>query len=207
VSKRGSLFCVVAPSGAGKTTLVRALVNKVPGIQVSISTTTRAMRPADMEGIDYYFVTHDQFKQQIEAGSFLEYAEVFGNFYGTSRHWVESHLAEGVDVILEIDWQGARYIKGTFPHALGIFVLPPSLMALNARLVGRAQDSEDVISVRMKQAADDIMHYKEQDFVIINADLELALKELEHIVYAARLRTQIAQGRLDNLLAELTQSG
>lgn len=186
--------------------MVRALVNKVPGIQVSISTTTRAMRPADMEGVDYYFVTKEEFKRQIEIGNFLEYAEVFGNFYGTSRYWVQSHLAEGVDVILEIDWQGARYIKKTFPEAVGIFVLPPSLAALNARLVGRAQDTEDVISLRMEQALDDIMHYKEQDFVVINADLELALKELEHIVYAARLRTQMTQSRLDNLLAELVQS-
>lgn len=207
MSKSGSLFCIVAPSGAGKTTLVRALVNKVPGIQISVSTTTRPMRPADVEAVDYYFVTEDVFKQQIEKKEFLEHAEVFGNFYGTSRLWVEQHLAEGMDVILEIDWQGARDIKAIFPEALGIFILPPSLGALHARLIGRAQDSEEVIQARLSQAVDDMMHHETQDFVVINDDLELALQDLEHIVYAARLRTNMVQGRLENLLAELAQNG
>ncbi len=207
MSKRGSLFCIVAPSGAGKTTLVRALLNKIPGIQVSVSTTTRPMRPADIEGVDYYFVSEAEFRRQIEAQAFLEYAEVYGNYYGTSRRWVEDHLAEGVDVILEIDWQGARNIKALFPEAQGIFILPPSLKVLNARLKSRAQDAENVIETRMSQAADDIVHYKEQDFVVINDDLEVAVGDLLHIIYAARLRTSIAPGRFKNLLAELGKTG
>jgi guanylate kinase len=164
------------------------------------------MRPADIEGVDYYFVSKDEFKQRIEAGEFLEHAEVFGNYYGTSRRWVEEHLAEGVDIILEIDWQGAQYIKELFPKALSIFVLPPSLGVLNSRLVGRAQDSDEVITTRMEQAVDDMMHHQEQDFVVINDDLESAIADLEHIIYAARLRTSLAQGRIENLLAELAQS-
>lgn len=206
MGKSGCLFCIVAPSGAGKTTLVRALVNKVPGIQISVSTTTRPMRPADQEGVDYFFVTEDEFKQRVERGHFLEYAKVFNNYYGTTRRWVEQRLAEGVDVILEIDWQGAQNIKRLFPDALGIFVLPPSLGVLNSRLVGRAQDSDEVITARMEQAVDDMMHHKEQDFVLINDDLESALQNLQHIIYAARLRTHLAQGRIENLLAELAQT-
>jgi guanylate kinase len=207
VSKSGSLFCIVAPSGAGKTTLVRALVNKVPGIQVSVSTTTRPMRPADIEAVDYYFVTKEEFEQKIAAERFLEHAEVFGHYYGTSRSWVEEHLAEGVDVILEIDWQGARDIKAIFPDALSIFILPPSVGALHARLVGRAQDTPEVISARLGQAVDDMMRHDSQDFVVINDDLEQALLDLEHIVYAARLRTNMVQGQVENLLAELVQNG
>lgn len=203
MSKSGSLFCVVAPSGAGKTTLVRALVNRVPGIQVSVSTTTRPMRPADIEGVDYYFVAKEQFEQRIKAGDFLEYATVFGNYYGTCRRWVEKHLAEGVDIVLEIDWQGALNVKELFPSVTNIFVFPPSLAILRSRLVGRAQDSDAVIAKRLGQAVDDMRHYSEQDFVVINDDLEVAVGELEHIVYAARLRTCMAKGRLEKLLEEL----
>lgn len=203
----GSLFCIVAPSGAGKTTLVRSLVNKMSGIQVSVSTTTRPPRPGDKDGVDYFFLSRDQFDQKIAEGEFLEYAEVYGNWYGTSRTWVESHLAEGTDVILEIDWQGAEAIKALYPNCVSIYILPPSLGALHSRLVGRDQDSPDVLNQRFEQAVNDMMHHSSQDFIVINEFVESALTDLEHIVHASRLRTVAVQTRSKDLLAELIQNG
>lgn len=207
LSRKGLLFCIVAPSGAGKTTLVRALINQLPGLQVSVSTTTRPMRPDDIEGVDYHFVTKEAFNALIKKGEFLEFAEVFGHYYGTSEQSVSEALSEGVDVILEIDWQGARNIKQHFPDAVSIFILPPSLSVLKERLIGRAQDEPEVIERRFQQARSDLSHHEEQDFLVINEDIEDALCELRYIICASRLRTSIVRANSKDLLVELDQNG
>ena len=163
------------------------------------------MRPGDIEGVDYCFVSEDEFSQRIDQGGFLEHAVVFGNHYGTSCQWVEEHLAEGVDVFLEIDWQGARAIKEIYPDSISIFILPPSLGSLHARLIGRDQDCKAVVTARFEQAVDDMLHHEDQDFIVINEYIESALTDLEHIVYACRLRTCAVRTRSQNLLAELRQ--
>lgn len=206
MGKKGSLICVVAPSGAGKTTLVRALRSSVVGVQVSISTTTRPMRPADREGIDYFFVDRDEFMRRAQAGEFLEYAEVYGHLYGTSKDWVEQRLQEGLDVILEIDWQGAELIKGMFPEAVSVFIVPPTLCTLRSRLIARGQDSDEVIAARLAQAIEDMSHCLDQDYVVVNDDLERALSDLKQILGASRLRTEMVGNRLQNMLAELEQT-
>ena len=207
MSKKGSLICIVAPSGAGKTTLVRALRSSVAGLQVSISTTTRPMRPDDQEGVDYFFVTREEFLSQVEAAEFLEHAEVYGHLYGTSKKWVEQRLEEGLDVVLEIDWQGAALIKAIFPDAINIFIVPPTLCTLRSRLVARGQDTDEVIAARLAQAMDDMSHCLDQDYVVVNDDLEQALSDLKQIIGASRLRTEAVGNQLQNMLAELEQNG
>lgn len=184
----GNLFMVVAPSGAGKSTLVNALLAKSPEIELSVSTTTRAPRPGEVNGREYHFVNVEDFKAKRTTGEFLESAEVHGNFYGTSRLWIEERMQAGRDVLLEIDWQGARQIKTHFPHAIGIFILPPSIEALETRLHKRGQDSNEVIRRRLVAAGSEIAHAPELDYVIINEDFNLALEQLTAIVTAARLR-------------------
>ena len=200
---RGNTFIVAAPSGAGKTSLVRALLDATPGLILSISTTTRAARPGEQDGRDYFFVDRDEFAQRRAQDAFLEHAEVFGNFYGTPRDWVEERLADGLDVILEIDWQGARQVRERMPEAIGIFVLPPSLDALEERLATRAQDDAEVIARRMRAARDEIRHYDEFDFLVINDDFGQALADLGAIVHAARLGRTAQQSRHERLLEEL----
>ncbi|VAX77177.1 Guanylate kinase [Serratia symbiotica] len=187
---QGTLYIVSAPSGAGKSTLIQALLKMQPlyDTQVSVSHTTRAKRPAEHYGEHYFFVSKDEFFQMIEGGAFLEYAKVFGNYYGTSRACVTQVLSTGVDVFLDIDWQGAQQIRAQIPQARSIFILPPSKEELNRRLRGRGQDSVKLIAKRMAHSVDEIMHYAEYDYLIVNDDFDLALSDLKTIIRAERLR-------------------
>ncbi len=184
----GSIFLVVAPSGAGKSTLVNALLSREAHLRLSVSHTTRAPRPGEVQGREYHFTDEADFLARRERGEFLESAEVHGNLYGTSRHWIDSRLIEGDDVLLEIDWQGARQVKAHFAQAVGVFILPPSIDALEARLHKRGQDSPQVIARRLLAAGSEMAHAPEFDFVIINENFDRALDQLSAIVTAARLR-------------------
>lgn len=199
----GNLFLVVAPSGAGKSTLVNALLARDSAIALSISHTTRPPRPGDQNGREYHFVNVDEFKARRARGEFLESAEVHGNFYATSRVWIEERVQAGGDVLLEIDWQGARQVKAVFPHAVGIFILPPSIEALAQRLHKRGQDSEAVINRRLLAAGSEIAHAPEADYVIINEDFDLALAQMTAIVTATRLRYGSQAARHHDLFAAL----
>jgi guanylate kinase len=186
----GQLFIIAAPSGAGKTSLVSALLESVPDLQVSISHTTRPKRPTEENGTNYFFVDERVFLDMQAAGDFLESAKVFGNYYGTSRKWVNEALHQGIDVILEIDWQGARLIRELMPHTVGIFILPPSMEVLQKRLTERAADDQAVIESRMTQAAQEISHYGEFDYLVVNDVFEQALDELKLIIESQRLKTK-----------------
>ena len=200
----GTLYVFSAPSGAGKTTLVKALLEQTDDIGVSVSHTTRPPREGEINGKDYNFVSQDDFKSLIEQSAFLEHAQVFDNFYGTSQIWVEQELEVGRDVILEIDWQGAQQIRQQMPDMVSVFILPPSREELLKRLTGRGTDTQDVIDRRMHDAVSEMSHYGEFDYIIINDDFDLALQELRSIVLARRQRTaaqsQIQQELLQNLL-------
>ncbi len=201
----GTLYIFSAPSGAGKTSLVKALLEAMGGIEVSVSHTTRPPRPGEVDGLDYHFVDVPTFEKMVAEGAFLEHARVFDNHYGTARSSVERRLQAGVDVILEIDWQGARLVREQFPDAVGVFILPPSRGALEARLRGRGQDSEEVIARRMRDAVREMSHYAEFDYLVINDDFATALDELQAIVTCHRLATPRQQAwhadLLDRLLA------
>lgn len=199
----GNIFLVVAPSGAGKSTLVNALLAKDPTIQLSVSYTTRPPRPGEVDGREYHFVSVDDFKARRARGEFLESAEVHGNYYATSRVWIEERMREGRDVLLEIDWQGARQVKAAFASAVGIFILPPSIDALEKRLHKRGQDSPQVIARRLLAAGSEIAHAPEFDYVIINEDFDRALADLTAIVTAARLRYASQAARHRELFAQL----
>jgi len=199
----GSLFMVVAPSGAGKSTLVNALLAQEPTIKLSISTTTRAPRPGETHGKEYYFTTAEDFVQRADAGEFLEWAEVHGNYYGTSRIMVEQQMKTGTDILLEIDWQGARQVKKQFPQAAGIFILPPSIDALEERLKKRATDAPHVITRRLLAAGGEIAHAPEFEYAIINQEFSVALSELTAIVRAARCRFAQQAARNASLFAQL----
>lgn len=202
----GSLYIISAPSGAGKSSLVSKLLERDQHIQVSVSTTTRQPRPGEEDGVNYFFVTVDAFKQKIAQNDFLEYAEVFDNFYGTSKSIVESKLSNGKDVILEIDWQGAQQVKSLFPDAISIFILPPSMSELNKRLKGRGTDSEEVIASRMTKAVNEMSHFNEFDYVVINNHFETALAELHSIFLANRLRRHIQHQKHRNMINELLEN-
>jgi guanylate kinase len=208
---RGNLYIVSAPSGAGKTSLVNALVADDPGLTVSVSHTTRAMRPGEQNGVDYHFVAPDEFARMLERGDFLEHATVFGHLYGTSRSWVLETLHNDRDVILEIDWQGARQIRQRIPAAVWIFILPPSLQALQARLRGRGQDGEEVIRSRMRDAVSEMSHHSEADYLVVNDTFEPALADLRAILRSNRLRrdAQVARHRalIDALLSGCNSHG
>jgi guanylate kinase len=201
----GTLFTVSAPSGAGKTSLVNALIESDANLKVSISHTTRAMRPGETNGINYHFVSKETFSDMLEKEAFLEHATVFGNFYGTSKAWVESTLAAGADVILEIDWQGAAQVKQLLPDTVGIFIIPPSLTTLRERLEGRGQDNQETISTRIAEAREEISHYGAADFLVVNETFDVALSDLHTIVSSRRLtiskQKQRQQHILDNLLS------
>lgn len=184
---KGNIFVVTAPSGAGKTSLVRALLEADQQVQLSISYTTRAPRPLELDGKDYHFVSEATFMEMLERGDFLESAQVYGNRYGTSQPWIEGVIGSGADILLEIDWQGAAQVRRIFPEAIGIFILPPSLEALTERLQGRGSDSAETIARRLAAARDDIGHVEEFDYVIINDDFNTALQELLTVVRAQRL--------------------
>lgn len=181
-TRRGRLFVIAAPSGAGKTSLVRALMQREPGLRFSISYTTRRQRPNEVHGRDYFFVGREEFDRMAEAGQFLEHATVFGNSYGTARAQVEQSLGSGQDLILEIDWQGARQIRSALPECCSIFILPPSRAELERRLRGRGTDTEEVIVRRLGEAAEDMGHWREFDYVVVNDSFDRALDELSAIV-------------------------
>lgn len=203
---KGSLYIIAAPSGAGKTSLVTKLIESDQHIQVSVSTTTRDARPGEENGFNYHFVSIDSFKQKVSEGDFLEHAEVFGNFYGTSKTTVNQVLEKGKDLILEIDWQGARQIREQIPDAISIFILPPSLQELRKRLTGRGTDSEDIIEGRMSKAINEMIHYDEFDYVVINDHFDIALNELHTIFIANRLRLDNQRANHANLINELIQT-
>lgn len=195
----GTLYIVSAPSGTGKTSLVNALVRDTNHLKLSISHTTRAARPKEIDGYNYHFISENKFKQMKLAGVFMESATVFGNSYGTSQETVQKMLDEGHDVVLEIDWQGAEQIKARFPNAISIFILPPSIKALQDRLESRGQDSEEVINTRMTKAIAELKHYHKADYLVVNDDFEEALKSLKAIVKSNRMTTakqQIINERL-----------
>jgi guanylate kinase len=199
---QGNLYVISAPSGAGKTSLVKALIEKTPNIRVSVSHTTRAPRPGEQMGVHYHFTHVPEFEAMLAQGEFLEHAKVFDNYYGTSRHWVEEQLAAGTDVILEIDWQGAKQIRAQLP-AIGIFVLPPSRKTLEERLCRRQQDSAEVIARRMRDAVNEMRQYGQFDYLVVNDDFDTALADIQAIARSHRLSRQSQQSRLAGLLEEL----
>lgn len=199
----GTLFTVSAPSGAGKTSLVNALIQRNTALRVSVSHTTRAMRPGEENGVNYHFVDEQNFRAMLERTEFLEHAQVFGNLYGTSQTWVSRQLAEGIDVILEIDWQGAQQVKRLMPETRSIFILPPSRAALEQRLTARGQDDGDIIAARMAEAVEEMSHYIESDYLVINQDFDTALEQLEAVIGSQHLRTSRQQVALAQLLQDL----
>jgi guanylate kinase len=202
-SSSGSLFMVVAPSGAGKSTLVNALLAQEPTLKLSISYTTRPPRPGELHGREYYFTSVEDFQTRRENGEFLESAEVHGNYYGTSRLLISEQMKAGSDVLLEIDWQGAQQVQKQFPDAVGIFILPPSIDALEERLKKRGQDEPHVITRRMLAAGGEIAHAPEFEYVIINQEFATALSELTSIVKATRCRFAQQAARNTSLFAQL----
>jgi guanylate kinase len=199
----GTLYIISAPSGAGKTSLVKALIDSEAQVRVSVSHTTRAMRPGEVEGVNYHFVSREQFHAMIDKSELLEHAEVFGNLYGTSQAWVEQTLAEGFDLILEIDWQGAQQVRRLMPQAKSIFILPPTQEALRHRLTNRGQDSGEIIERRMHEAVSEMSHYVEYDYLLINDDFAHALSDLKAIFRANQLLQGPQQQRHGGLLNEL----
>jgi guanylate kinase len=200
---QGTLYIISAPSGAGKTSLVKALLEQTGRITVSVSHTTRAARPGEVDGKDYHFTDIDIFRGMIEQQAFLEHAQVFDNFYGTSRASVLDLMAQGLDVILEIDWQGAQQVRKQIPEAVSIFILPPSREALEQRLRGRNTDSEEVIARRMRDAISEMSHYREFDYLVFNDDFATALAELRAIILARRQRAELQIARQRSLLDAL----
>lgn len=199
----GTLFVIAAPSGAGKTTLVKALINNLSDLMVSVSHTTRPKRANEVHGVNYYFVTHETFEQLIQQGDFLEHATIFDHLYGTSKHWVEETLKTGTDVILEIDWQGHQQIKDIFKDAVSIFVLPPSLEDLQERLTSRDLDHPDVIAKRLADADQTLSHVREFDYIVLNDQFEQALRDMLVIIKAERLRKAHQLVKHAKLLATL----
>lgn len=199
----GQLYVISAPSGAGKTSLVKALLESTPNLEVSVSHTTRDIRPGETDGINYHFVDGSEFESIRDANGFFEWAQVFGNFYGTSSQAVQKKLADGIDVILEIDWQGARQVKTLVNSAISIFVLPPSTAALRSRLTDRGQDNDEIIEGRMQAARDEMAHYSDADFIVLNDDFETALRDLQSIVRAQRLSQETQSRELTRVIADL----
>ena len=200
---RANLLTVSAPSGAGKTSLVKALVESSEQLQVSVSHTTRLMRQGEVDGVNYHFIDHPQFQQMLAQDGFLEHAEVFGNYYGTSKAWLDQTLASGIDVILEIDWQGAQQVVKLLPETVSIFILPPSKAALRERLTDRGQDDDSIIDQRMAQASSEMSHHGEADFLIINDQFDQALEDLKALRRSLHLRRHSQQQRQQALLQEL----
>ncbi len=199
----GTLYVISAPSGAGKTSLVKALLECTGDLTVSVSHTTRTIRPGETDGVNYHFVDHEAFQQMLGNADFLEHAEVFGNYYGTSKTWVEEQLRADQDVILEIDWQGAAQVRKLLPETVGVFILPPSREALEQRLTGRGQDSDEVIKHRMDKAREEMSHHVEYDYLIINDDFETALNQLKSIVESQRLGIRRQLEKQADLIGDL----
>ncbi|MGE3394864.1 MAG: guanylate kinase [Steroidobacteraceae bacterium] len=201
---RGKLFVIAAPSGAGKTSLMRALMERRPSVEFSVSCTTRAPRAHEQDGRDYHFIRRDEFERLVAAGEFIEHADVFGNFYGTRRSVVAAALAEGRDLILEIDWQGARQVREHLPEAVHVFILPPSRAELEARLRKRATDSAEAIARRLAESAIEMSHWREFDYVVVNRDFDQALAELEAIFDGRGEASRPDRPELAALVKELT---
>jgi guanylate kinase len=201
---RGNLFVVAAPSGGGKTSLTRALLEREPGIRLSVSYTTRPPRPGEIDGVDYHFVSADRFAALKAAGEFLEHARVHGNWYATSATWLKTQVDSGQDVLLEIDWQGALQVRKLVPESVHIFILPPSLASLQERLVRRGQDDDSTIARRLSAAREEMRHCVEFNYVIINQEFASAVADLAAIVRASRLRSAQQCARHRALLAQLT---
>jgi guanylate kinase len=202
----GQLFVVSAPSGAGKTSLVNALIETTDGIAASVSHTTRDQRPGETDGEDYFFVERTEFARMATADEFLEHAEVFGNLYGTSKAQIRRTLDSGVDLVLEIDWQGARRVRALYPETVSVFILPPSEDALRERLVGRGRDDPATIDARMQQARSEMSHFAEYEYLLVNDDFTVALEGLRAIVLASRLKTQAGRARSAPIVAALLAS-
>ena len=198
----GHLFVVVAPSGAGKTSLVNELLRREPRIRLSISYTTRAPREGEAHGREYHFIARAEFERMIASGDFLEHANVYGNYYGTSRRWIEAELAGENDVLLEIDWQGARQVRKLFPAMVGIFILPPSISELKRRLEARGKDAPESIAMRMASAREEISHVLEFEYIIVNEEFDSAVSDLQAIARASRVARASQSARLASLLAE-----
>lgn len=204
MSYKGTLFIVSAPSGGGKTSLLKAITEQLDDIKISVSHTTRAQRPGEENGVHYHFVSVAEFKQRIADNEFLEYAEVFGNWYGTSLSTLEDELESGTDIVLEIDWQGAQQVRERLSDTTSIFILPPSRAELEHRLNNRGQDPADVIAKRMSEAISEISHYDEYDYVVINDDFAKAQNELASIIIAQRQRLEKQQNKYHSLIDDLT---
>ncbi|SFM37716.1 guanylate kinase [Marinobacter pelagius] len=202
--EQGTLFVISAPSGAGKTSLVAEMLKNDAKLGVSISHTTRPMREGEQDGVNYHFVSRDEFEAMIARGDFLEHADVFGNYYGTSQVWVRETLARGEDVILEIDWQGAEQVRRLIPECVSIFIVPPSAEVLRERLTGRGTDAPDVVERRLREATEECSHALEFDYLVVNDDFQVALADLLAIVRSQRLRMQVQQVRHRDLLAGLS---
>lgn len=206
----GHLWIVSAPSGGGKTSLSRALLPRLAALgiptQISVSHTTRAPRPGEQDGLHYHFIDETRFVEQIAAGAFLEHAHVFGRRYGTARAETEALLAQGIDVVLDIDWQGARQVRAAMPQAKSVFILPPSRLELERRLRGRGTDADSVIAERMALARDEMSHYAEYESLVVNADFETALQQLMALFQAPRLSLARQQAQFSGLIAELLEN-
>ncbi|BDX04400.1 MAG: guanylate kinase [Marinomonas sp.] len=200
---KGNLFILSAPSGAGKSTLYKALLSQDSQVRISISHTTRAARTGEEHGREYYFTDVEDFLDMIAEDAFFEHAQVFDNYYGTSKASIFTMLEDGLDVILEIDWQGARQVRQLYPDAMGIFILPPSLASLEERLRGRGTDADDVIQRRMSKAVNEMSHYDEYDFVIVNDDFDTALSQLQSIFTAMRSKTTVMKEKNTILINDL----
>lgn len=205
--EKGTLYVISAPSGAGKTSLVAEMLSRDSRLGVSVSHTTRPTRPGEQDGVNYHFVSRDVFEVMIRQDQFLEFADVFGNYYGTSQVWVEETLSKGRDVILEIDWQGAVQVRRQLPECVSIFIVPPSPEALRARLTSRGQDAAEVIEHRLREAAEECSHALEFDYLVVNDDFDSALEELLSIVRTQRLRVEFQEVRHSDLLTALVSSG
>ncbi|NMT63299.1 guanylate kinase [Marinobacter orientalis] len=204
-SEQGTLYVISAPSGAGKTSLVAEMLKQDGKLGVSVSHTTRPVREGEQDGVNYHFVSREEFEAMIARGDFLEHADVFGNYYGTSQVWVRQTLARGQDVILEIDWQGAEQIRRLMPDCVSIFIVPPSPEALRKRLNGRGTDASEVVERRLNEAADECSHAVEFDYLVVNDDFNVALGDLLSIVRCHRLRMQAQQLRHCDLLIRLSE--
>ncbi|MEE4218024.1 MAG: guanylate kinase [Xanthomonadales bacterium] len=202
-----TLFIVASPSGGGKSSLISALLRQDDGVRLSVSHTTRRPRPREEHGVHYYFVSESEFLELAGRDAFLEHAQVFDNHYGTGRDAVEKQLADGFDVLLDIDWQGARQVRKSFPSSRGIFILPPSMKVLRQRLTARGQDKADVIERRMRDARAEISHWDEFDFLVVNDDFELALEDLRSIVRSGKPAREDQEGRIHEILADFLETG
>lgn len=203
MSVTGQLYIVAAPSGGGKTSLVQALVRDIDQLEISVSHTTRDQRPGEIDGEHYYFVSDAAFMKMVKAGEFIENAIVYDHHYGTSQAQIESRLSQGIDVVLDIDWQGAAQLKNRFSNAVSIFILPPTLAVLKQRLTERGRDHPEVIQGRMAKAHEEIQHFAEFDYLIINEDFSKALNELKSIIVASRLKASVQAQRHQQLLSLL----